>query len=253
MSMGSKHWVATLAIIAALGGCVSAPNDVRQGVGFGDYEAYLRAEEARRAALRQPPAPIALPQQSAPAMAQSSDPLIARAQAALDANAVQSTPLPAPAPAATAALPAPASLPAPLPSAPRNAGGLSDEQDFDAVAARETIESDAERRARMQSQMVIVQPVPVPDRPADSGPSVLNYAVATTHPVGQRVYPRSPLGRGRHAENCAAYRSADLAQEDFLTRGGPNRDPLALDPDGDGYACAWDPAPLRALAASAGQ
>mgnify|MGYP000454045377 CR=1 FL=1 len=47
---------------------------------------------------------------------------------------------------------------------------------------------------------------------------------------------------------CAKYASADLAQEDFLQRGGPERDRKGLDPDGDGYACNWDPTPFRAAA-----
>jgi hypothetical protein len=29
-----------------------------------------------------------------------------------------------------------------------------------------------------------------------------------------------------------------------LARGGPDKDPRGLDPDGDGFACGWDPAPF---------
>ena len=36
-----------------------------------------------------------------------------------------------------------------------------------------------------------------------------------------------------------------LAQEEFLRTGGPERDKLGVDPDGDGFACAWDPRPFR--------
>ena len=39
--------------------------------------------------------------------------------------------------------------------------------------------------------------------------------------------------------------SSDLAQKAFLSRGGPERDILLLDPDGDGFACKWDPRPFR--------
>ncbi len=45
--------------------------------------------------------------------------------------------------------------------------------------------------------------------------------------------------------NCAKYGSPDLAQMAFLSKGGPKRDRMGLDPDGDGYACSWDPAPFR--------
>ncbi len=27
--------------------------------------------------------------------------------------------------------------------------------------------------------------------------------------------------------------------------GGPERDQFGIDPDGDGYACRWDPSPFR--------
>jgi hypothetical protein len=30
-----------------------------------------------------------------------------------------------------------------------------------------------------------------------------------------------------------------------LANGGPERDKEGLDPDGDGFACGWDPRPFR--------
>jgi hypothetical protein len=66
--------------------------------------------------------------------------------------------------------------------------------------------------------------------------------------VGERVYNRSPFSnRARFESRCAGYRTADVAQEQFLAAGGPQRDRLGLDPDGDGFACAWDPATFRNL------
>ena len=41
------------------------------------------------------------------------------------------------------------------------------------------------------------------------------------------------------------YASPDKAQQDFLAKGGPDRDRLGVDPDGDGFACSWDPRPFR--------
>ena len=32
-----------------------------------------------------------------------------------------------------------------------------------------------------------------------------------------------------------------------LERGGPQRDRLGVDPDGDGFACSWNPTPFRAV------
>ncbi len=44
---------------------------------------------------------------------------------------------------------------------------------------------------------------------------------------------------------CARYDSQDLAQAEFLASGGPRMDRRGVDPDGDGFACGWDPAPFR--------
>jgi hypothetical protein len=129
--------------------------------------------------------------------------------------------------------------------------GISDEQDFDAVAGRETIASDAERRAAMQAERVVIQPGALPQRPEDLGANVIDFALATTHPVGERRFQRRPISQERHQRNCRGFRAADLAQEWFLQNGGPTRDRQGLDPDGDGYACGWDPAVYRAAAAAA--
>ncbi|MBF9060565.1 hypothetical protein HKCCSP123_15385, partial [Rhodobacterales bacterium HKCCSP123] len=153
---------------------------------------------------------------------------------------------PAPAPGAPVT---PASAPLPQPAAANP--GISDEQDFDAVAGRETIESDAERRARMQADRVVIQPTAVPERPSGLGANIIDYALSTSHDIGQRMHPRRPISASRHQRNCLAFRAPDLAQEWFLQNGGPARDRQGLDPDGDGYACAWDPTLYRAAAAAA--
>lgn len=253
--------VALFLVAGGLAGCVRpAPNDVASGVGFQDYQQW----QARRAMLRGEAAP--LPQTVRPPL----DPVIAAAPpvaappaAALPAP-VATPPAPAQAPSAAAPPPtadiariaaaaiaqAESTATAPA-SAPGNAPGISDEQDFDAVAERESIESDAERLARMQSERVVVAPSAIPERPSDLGPNIVDYALATSHPLGESRFARRPITEARHQRACLAFRSADLAQEWFLQNGGPSRDRQGLDPDGDGYACGWNPAPYRAAAAAA--
>ena len=274
----------TAAALLVVAACVQTPNDVAEGVGFQDYQAY----QARRAMLRgetltppetvRPPSPVvaspvlttgvrpvAPAASAAPAVAPATDPLAAIAanaiaeaeagtptaasrSAAPTAVALASAPAPSSSPAAP---PAPATASAAPPAAtPRGNAGISDEQNFDAVAARETIESDAERLARMQAERVEVAPTALPTRSGDT-PSIVAFALETTHPVGTRLYSRNPLNRGRQAEACRAFRAPDLAQEWFLANGGPARDRRALDPDGDGFACDWNPEIYRAAARSA--
>lgn len=272
------------AALLVLAACVQTPNDVAEGVGFQDYQAY----QARRAMLRgetltppetvRPPSPVvaspvlttgvrpvAPAASAAPAVTPATDPLAAIAANAI-AEAEAGTPTAAsraaaPTAVALASAPAPSSSPAAPPASatasaappaatPRGNAGISDEQNFDAVAARETIESDAERLARMQAERVEVAPTALPTRSGDT-PSIVAFALETTHPVGTRLYSRNPLNRGRQAEACRAFRAPDLAQEWFLANGGPARDRRALDPDGDGFACDWNPEIYRAAARSA--
>ena len=125
------------------------------------------------------------------------------------------------------------------------APAISDENDFNAVSQRETIESDAERIARNRAQYVVIPPGALPTRPGELGPNIVDYALATNHPVGAQLYRRSSFGFTNTQNACARFTSPDLAQQEFLRRGGPERDRLGLDPDGDGYACTWDPSPFR--------
>ena len=73
-----------------------------------------------------------------------------------------------------------------------------------------------------------------------------NIAISANHPKGTQMYKRGGLRLNSYNAACGKFPSPDLAQEAFLAAGGPDRDRKGLDPDGDGYACAWDPTPFRA-------
>ncbi|QBY01107.1 hypothetical protein E2K80_10505 [Rhodophyticola sp. CCM32] len=228
-----------LACLLVAAACNSRPpNDVSEGVGFNDYGSYSAERAARQAQLRgEPPQSLRAPDADTSASAAvptaaGTDSVTARAAAAI-AEAETG-----PTETATAQI-------------DTNNPDISDEQNFEAVAARESIESDAERREQMQEQLVIVQPTALPDRPGSTGPNIIEYALSTSHPVGEARHSRSPFRQGRHEANCLAYRSDDLAQEAFLSLGGPERDRQALDPDGDGYACGWNPTVYRNAAQAA--
>ena len=123
---------------------------------------------------------------------------------------------------------------------------LSDENDFEAVSSRQTIESDAERLALNRVLYVLIEPTELPVRPGTDIPNVVEYALMTSNPVGVSLYSRSGLvSEYTHRFRCGQYTSSTEAQEVFLKRGGPKRDWLGLDPDGDGFACTWDPSPFR--------
>jgi hypothetical protein len=94
---------------------------------------------------------------------------------------------------------------------------------------------------------------PLPEGMSVLGANVVAFALSTDHAVGERVYPRFPLRLGRPEVRCSDFRTTDLAQDWFLTNGGPDRDRAGLDPDGDGFACNWTPDRYRDEARAATQ
>ncbi|MFD1796302.1 hypothetical protein FQV27_00930 [Paracoccus aurantiacus] len=83
-----------------------------------------------------------------------------------------------------------------------------------------------------------VPPATVTEAEADR---LRRYAVTQNHPVGEIVYPRTRGTQTDAARACAQFPNAEAAQLMFLSSGGPQRDPLGMDPDGDGFVCEWDP------------
>ena len=124
---------------------------------------------------------------------------------------------------------------------------LSDENDFEAVSERQSIESDAERVEKNRALYVLIEPTSLPRRPGSNVPSIVEYALKTTNPVGTQLYSRQFASKTRFDWNCAKYSSQSAAQEAFLVWGGPRVDPKGIDPDGDGFACYWDPKPFRSV------
>jgi hypothetical protein len=240
-------WSAACTASAALllAGCAPAPVDTGAGVGFQDYNSYIRGAQ---------PGPVPTGPVVVPPVGGAFDP--AAAAAALDrADGTAPTTATAAAPGALPPVAGADSAARPRGSAPAGireesgevAGnvGISDEQDFNAVASRETIESDAERIARNRAEYVEVQPTDLPQRPGDTGPNIVEFALSTNHAPGVQIYKRGGIAVRSQESACAKYASPDQAQQDFLARGGPERDRLGVDPDGDGFACTWDPRPFR--------
>jgi hypothetical protein len=104
----------------------------------------------------------------------------------------------------------------------------------------------AERElASARDQLVVVQPGPLPNRV--DGVNIALFAKQSSNAVGESIYSRSAGARVAGIGNCGRFRDGDAAQRAFLAGGGPSADRYGIDPDGDGFACKWDPAPYRAL------
>ena len=240
---------AKVLILAALGltACTQTVPDSGAGVGFQSYDSYLNSRT------------LPQPATAAPLTGFSTDGAAAAIANAENGGTVQ--PLPpvqqpiAPVQGATVQDGARARGNAPAGIAETTSEmdavggvaptGVSDEQDFAAVAARETIESDKARIESNRAKYQVDQPGALPQRSGSSGPNIVEFAISTNHPLGTQMFKRSKMGFTNAAKACAKFPSPDLAQEAFLTAGGPDRDRKGLDPDGDGFACAWDPTPFR--------
>lgn len=236
----------TVLACAALAACSPSVPDsgANSGVGFSDYDEYLAERRAREAALTGsalPPASNVSTQPiGAAPPASDADSLAADTRATLAQTGVVT---PQPAQPTTAGTSTPQTV--------STAGGISSENDFDAVGAERTIEDDATLIAQNRAQYKVFEATELPQRSGSEGPNIVQYALSTTHPAGTRVYSRSGFNaQSRYQRNCAKFPSAEAAQMEFLSTGGPKRDRKGLDPDGDGYACGWDPAPFRKAVAN---
>jgi len=220
----------TIAIsVLALASCAPPVPDDSAGVGFGGYQGYAADRAAREAKLAGSIVPGAA----------ISDEQVITGPVELTESAMTM-------PGATGNR-APDSAATPRSAANPDNPTISDEQDFSSVSGRESIESDRERIAAQRQAYKVIQPTALPTRSGGSGgPSIVEFALATSNQVGQSIFKRSSLSsRSRFDRNCAKYASSDLAQAAFLKSGGPKRDRSGMDPDGDGFACYWNPVPFR--------
>lgn len=247
-------------VVMGLAACQPVPDSNPQGAGFQDYNTYLRGRAAgvqgapygTSGVMGEPvtAAPVTgfSPDRAAAAIAaaEGGGPLDATGQLGGAATVAAGTPLPPVDPSCTGRGNAFAGIEETTSEMQFASGGVSDEQDFGAVSARESIESDKQRIACNRQQYVVVQPGAVPQRPSDEGPNIAAYALATNNPPGVKLYSRPAFYLTNPERACAKFTSSDQAQQAFLAAGGPQRDTKALDPDGDGFACAWDPRPFRA-------
>lgn len=226
----------------ALAACQPQVPDSAKGVGFESYSDYMRRRDGELAG-GSPILPGPVISRERPSDG------VPMAGAILPSGSVTAAPLPAvgAAPADRPRGDTIAGVASQTGEIARQGGrpGISDEQEFSAVAARESIQSDAERLRRQREQYVVVEPTALPQRSGEQGPNIVQFALSTTHSPGAKVYSRLGLRLRSYESACSPFSSADLAQEEFLRRGGPERDPMGVDPDGDGFACGWDPRPFR--------
>jgi hypothetical protein len=233
--------------LVALAACAPEVPDSASGAGFENYSTYSQKQAARDAQLSTSalPSPLAVSTETLSSAAPAAPIGTAEAIAATEEIEAEALATATAAALNSGRVPLEAS-PSNPPPAVVNAAGISEETNFSAVSAQRSIQDDAARRETLKSQYQVIQPTALPTRSGSTGPNIVEFALSTSNAVGTPLYKRLGIAAAqRYDRNCAKYPSADLAQQDFLARGGPKTDRMGLDPDGDGFACSWNPEPFR--------
>jgi len=232
------HSAISVMALAVLVSACAPPEPVTQGgIGFGSVDEYRARRDAELSGMSAPaPSPYATVLPPGPGYA-GPDTSVPPATG----GTITSGPIGSDYPATATAV---ASLPGDPGAVPAHTG-ISDENDFAAVAARETIESDKARIERNRAAYVTVAPTELPERTGTGASPIIEYAINAPNRLGESIYSRSGIALSSSEKACARYDSPAAAQEAFLKSGGPKRDPRNLDPDGDGFACSWDPTPFQ--------
>lgn len=117
---------------------------------------------------------------------------------------------------------------------------ISNNQNFEIVSERETIETDAAKLNELRRTYKVFGATSLPTRRGKI--DLTGFAKDNQNKtVGRKKYPRKRKSYENAGAFCADYKDQDLAQLALLANGGPKKDPLLLDRDGDGFACAWTP------------
>lgn len=237
--------VALLALAACGTSIPDSGSDSGSGVGFGDYSEYQANRDAQLSggALPAPNAVASAPLDGTAGATAGNDvdDIAAQTRAALG-----TTPQDLAANSGRPTVQAGPDNPAPQIT---NSPGISVENSFDAVSGSRSIEDDAARVAAQRQQYEVASVQALPSRSGSEGPNIVAYALSSDHAPGTQLYRRGGFNKqDKFERNCAGYSGPDLAQIDFLSNGGPERDRMGLDPDGDGFACSWDPRPFRKAA-----
>ena len=77
--------------------------------------------------------------------------------------------------------------------------------------------------------------------------NVAKFARDTKNKKGEKIFTRLSFSIYDNLNECSKFKTKDEAQRKFLKDGGPYKDRFNLDPDGDGFACDWDPEIYRKL------
>ena len=124
----------------------------------------------------------------------------------------------------------------------------NDRLDLSLDTLEKQIKDKAEAAEKLESarkQRIVIE-TETPSHSAETV-NIAAFARSTINKKGESIYARRTFQTFDHWTECAFFNTNENAQRFFLRTGGPKLDLKNLDPDGDGFACTWDPAIYRQL------
>ena len=113
---------------------------------------------------------------------------------------------------------------------------------------QQNVEKAAAKKFLLEARQkrTVVEPEETGDLSKKSDVNLALYARQTFNAIGEKIYKRNPTKK-KKLDPCLRFISSEDAQRFFLKNNGPQKDFWNLDPDGDGFACKWNPEQYRKI------
>ena len=123
--------------------------------------------------------------------------------------------------------------------------GVLDLSQFSQEQQKVEREQAAKRREELKAGRVVLE-VNSKEKITLKSVNLAVFARSVSNKVGEKIYYRNFLSTENNS-SCKKFSNKNAAQIFFLENGGPKNDFYNVDPDGDGFACKWDPEIYRKI------
>ena len=127
----------------------------------------------------------------------------------------------------------------------KTSDGVLDLSQFSQEQQKFEREEAAKRREKLKAGRVVLE-ASRKEKIATKSVNLAVFARSVSNKLGEKIYYRNIVSSG-DGSACKKFHNKNAAQIFFLENGGPKNDFHYIDPDGDGFACNWDPEIYRKI------
>ncbi len=127
----------------------------------------------------------------------------------------------------------------------KTSDGILDLSQFSQEQQKVEREQAAERREELKAGRVVLEATQK-EKIVTKSVNLAVFARSVSNKLGEKIYYRNFISSNAGL-GCKKFSNKNDAQIFFLENGGPKNDFHNIDPDGDGFACNWDPAIYRKI------